>query len=138
MKVNFTQSHITVAIFITLFLGGCYSAEFYPEDDYPNLRRADVEEVEIRVRPPSRPYERLGTLIVRDPSADLQNENFRRYLRGEARRRGAEGAWVTARDFTTNTLITGSPTDANQYVETGNLTLESGVVTVILYNYTDP
>lgn len=137
MKVNFTYSHITVAIFITLFLGSCYSAEFYPEENYPNLRREDVDDVEIRTRPPVRSYDRLGTLIIRDPAADIQDENFRRYLRGEARRRGAAGAWVTARGFTTNTLITGSPTDT-QDVETGNITLESGVVTVILYNYTEP
>lgn len=134
MKVHFRFKILPATIIFTL-LSACYSVEFYPTADYPNLRRADVDEVEIRTSAPRDPYEKLGQLVVKDPAADLENRNFRRFLKNEARDRGAEGVWIVRRSRYNNQVITGSPTDRNYTIETGQVDVETGVLTVILYNY---
>jgi hypothetical protein len=134
MKVHFPFQAITTAI-ILVISSACYSVEFYPTDEYPGLRRADVEEVEIRTSAPRRPYERLGQLVIKDPAADLHDRNFRRFLKNQARDRGAEGLWLVSRGLSSSSMITGSPDDSHQFVETGQLRLESGVLTLVLFNY---
>ncbi|MCR9144804.1 MAG: hypothetical protein NXI24_21380 [bacterium] len=136
MKVHFL-SRFTTAVIIFALIPACYSVEFYPTPEYPALRRLDVDEVEIRTGAPRKSYERLGYLVVKDAAADLQNRNFRRFLKNQARERGAEGLWLVRRSRYNNAVITGSPTDGrySQSIETGQLDLETGVLTLMLFNY---
>ncbi len=144
MKVHFLSRLATTTIILAL-LPACYSVEFYPVTEYPSLRRADIDEVEIRTSAPRRPYERLGHLVIKDASADLESRNFRRFLKNQARERGAEGLWLVRRGRYSSSLLTGSPTDGrySQSIETGQVELQTGVLTLVLFNYlrgeaTDP
>ena len=136
MKVHFLSRLATTTIIFTL-ITVCYSVEFYPAAEYPSLRRADIDEVEIRTSAPRRPYERLGHLVVKDASADLESRNFRRFLKNQARERGAEGLWLVRRGRYSSSLITGSPTDVrrSQSIETGQVELQTGVLNLVLFNY---
>ncbi|MEQ9365505.1 MAG: hypothetical protein RIF32_14765 [Leptospirales bacterium] len=136
MKVHFLSRFSATAIIFAL-LPACYSVEFYPVAEYPNLRRDDIDEVEIRTSAPRKPYRRLGHLVVKDAAADLESRNFRRFLKSQAREHGAEGAWLVRRGRYNNAVVTGSPTDArySQSIETGQLDLETGVLTLVLFNY---
>ena len=124
-----------------IWLGSaCYSVEFKPDSDYPNLRRPGVGRVEIRRSPPERPYGRLGVLVVRDYSGDLNSENFQTRIRREARSRGASGAWILGVQVTEQTAFEGStvPTGrgaARDRHPTGSLRSRVGVVRVLLFNY---
>lgn len=136
MKVHFPFKTAAATIIFAL-LSGCYSVEFYPSNDYPNLRRDDIDEVEIRTSAPRLPYERLGHLVIKDAAADLENRNFRRFLKNQAREHGAQGLWIIRRSRFNNAVITGSPTDSrnSQSIQTGQLDLETGVITLVLFNY---
>lgn len=138
MKVHFPFHLPRLAIIFIVTLAGCYSVEFYPEPDYPNQRRDDIDSVEIRTGAPRRPYARLGNLVIKDASADLSDPNFRRFLRSAARDRGAGGVWILRRSRYNNAVITGSPGDSrygSPAIETGQLDLDRGVLTVTLFNY---
>ena len=138
MKVHFQFPLPPLAIILAFALAGCYSVEFYPDADYPNQRRDEVDSVEIRTGAPRRPYARLGNLVIKDASADLSDPNFRRFLKNAARDRGAEGVWVLRRSRYNNAIITGSPRDSitgTPGYETGQLDLGRGVLTVTLFNY---
>ena len=114
----------------------CYSVEFHPDPDYPNRRRGNVETVELRRTAPSRPYERLGELVVRDSAADLSDENFRGFLEREIRERGAEGGWIERRRPGQTTFETRTQTSPySQYSPTGQLEMATTILTVVLFNY---
>lgn len=141
MKVHFPFPFLWPAIIFAAFAQvGCYSVEFYPDADYPNLRRDDVDEVEIRTGAPRRPYARLGNLLIKDAAADLSDPNFRRFLKSQARDRGAGGVWILSRGRYSNAVITGSPGDSRYGgggggIQTGQIDLDRGVLTVTLFNY---
>ncbi|MBX7057315.1 MAG: hypothetical protein K1X75_04570 [Leptospirales bacterium] len=116
--------------------GACYSVEFFPSPDYPNLRRSDVGEVEIRRSRPERSFQSLGRLVVRDASADLQDPSFVAFLQSEARSRGAAGIWVqsTALDRS-QSMRTGTRQRDGHLEETGQLELARNQLNILLYNY---
>lgn len=130
-------------IAITLVLGACYSVEFFPDDDYPNLRRENTEDVRIVRSSPNPPYHRLGVLVIRDYTGDLANPNFLARVRREARRRGASGAWIqrsriyeqTTFNANTRTRRQGS---AGVPQGSGSLRGQIGVVRIILFNRPRP
>jgi hypothetical protein len=72
----------------------CYSVEFVPVPDYPNLRRPVAgEPVEIGYERPAGKYIELGVARIRDVD-DPRSEGFREFVAAQARQRGASGAWI--------------------------------------------
>ena len=124
---------------LLLLLAGCYSAEFFPAPDYPNLRRSDINTVEIRTARPERAFQKLGTLVFKDFSGDSRSESFRDRLRREARERGAQGVWIAGRSlhhtggFQTETRERRS----GRRGPTGSIKGRVGILRIILFNYED-
>lgn len=83
------------AVVCLLSAGACYSAAFRAADDYPNLRRLNVQAADVTLvfERPGRSFVILGGLEVRDVD-DLREADFQEFVREEAARRGATGAWV--------------------------------------------
>ncbi|MCB1316733.1 MAG: hypothetical protein KDK34_21665 [Leptospiraceae bacterium] len=127
---------VFLALSVFLLMTGCYSVDFHPAADYPALRRNDIEDVEIRTARPIRPYHQLGQMIIRDPGANPEDENFRRFLRNEARDRGAEGVWIVQRRIRETAMHTTSQANPGGfYNPTGEVRMETNVLTIVLYNY---
>lgn len=137
MKVHFLVRTLPCAIIFAL-LQGCYSVEFQPAPDYPILRRTDVDAVELRRTPPRRPYDRLGRLIIRDAALDLNDPHFLRFLKGQIRERGAQGAWVSRTRRTETPGLTAGTRQADGYFqENAQLSVDTGILTLVLFNYRD-
>ena len=135
MKTHF----IPKALFIVLIFGlwACYSVEFFPEPDYPNLRRAHIEKVEITSFRPPKPFHKLGTLVFRDFTGDIRDESFIRKIESEAEKRGAEGAWIAYRALRRHTAYQTAARDRHrgQTMPTGSMGGSVGIVKVILFNH---
>lgn len=93
MKVHFFRTPVLIFIIFGAATA-CYSAEFFPADEYPGLRRRTPHTVELLAGRPARPLHVLGRLVVKDPAADAHDPNFRRFLEGEVAALGADGAWI--------------------------------------------
>ena len=120
----------------------CFSMEFQPDSEYPNLRRNGVDAVEIRRSAPERPYSRLGLLVVRDYTGDLRSDNFSTRIRREARKRGAEGAWILTTQLSEQTTFEGSTVAtgrgaAHDRHPSGSLRTKVGLVRILLFNYAE-
>ncbi len=135
-----------IAALLLIFLNSCYSIEFIPEPDYANLRRADVSTVELRTTAPTRPVHRLGYLMVRDFSGNVDDPGFQSMLQSEIMNRGAEGGWIAEKNMHSRpTMTTGSRASSqnpnasaqNQVMETGTVSSDIGILKILLFNYKD-
>lgn len=138
---TYSRKILSVLIVFSLFLS-CYSVEFFPSDEYPNLRRTDTENVEILDFHPRYPYDILGTLVVRDFTGNIEDPNFRLLLEREARERGAEGIWIERKSLNRETLLRSQSTSSRHPygggrggTPAGELTGKIGTVRAILFNY---
>lgn len=75
-------------------LYSCVTFEFFPQPEYINLKKSNVESVEIIYKRPEIDYEPIGTLVVKNFNNSMDDEIFLEKIQNEARIRGAEGAWV--------------------------------------------
>lgn len=116
----------------------CYSAEFFPVAEYPNLRGEFDAEPELRYTPPRRNHRELGSLLVRNYSGELRDETFQAFLKREIKKRGAQGGWINRRryynqvHYETGTVNRQRPGAVSP---TGEISGRVGTITVILYNY---
>ena len=135
MKTNFQLFQLL--IFAFLLVSSCYSVEFFPEHDYPNLKLKKIKNVEIKYRRPIKSYQKLGILIVRDFTGDIADRNFLRMISSEAKKRGAQGAWIISRIIRHQTRFQAETMDRRRRhrMQTGNVKGRIGIVKIILYNY---
>lgn len=104
------NNRIILAILLPVFfiVSACYTAEFQPSADYYNRRKSSVNDVTIvHIKPDTRIHI-LGTLIVRDFSGAIEDENFRQFIKREAKKRGASGAWIRSIRITEETVLKAS------------------------------
>ncbi|MBI3394558.1 MAG: hypothetical protein HY042_01865 [Spirochaetia bacterium] len=105
------------------------------------MRKPAIDDVVVLSKRPSHPVKVLGTLIVRDFSGEIDDPGFVSLLRREARKRGAEGVWITERRLhkqSIGTYSNSASTDRRQSPSyqpalTGAIETELGVVTVTLF-----
>jgi len=126
-------------VLLILCLSGfnCYSFEFRPENEYWNLKRDDITEVEVRTTAPTRPYSKLGVLIARDMSGGTDDPVFISSIKDEARKRGAQGAYILDRVIRSQEVLRSNASNQSrtQTMPTGQMNADIGIVTIILYNY---
>ncbi len=85
----------TLFLILLLFLSSCYTVEFKPASDYPNLHRnVNSDEVKILYGRPEGNLDFLGTMIIRDFSGNIKDRAFKRWIRSEAASRGGSLLWV--------------------------------------------
>ncbi len=131
---------VILLLFVAEFLTACYTAEFRPVPDYPVLREAKTESVEIVWSHPGQSAVILGSLIIRDFSGDLDDPAFLSYIKREARKRGASGAYISEKRMervdsflsdTTGRRQTGykNPARSQDLI----LKTDIGIVTVLLF-----
>ncbi len=121
-------SRTAFVIFLGLCCGGCYSASFRPADDYPNLRRIDVQpgDVVLVYERPERSFVILGGMEVRDVDS-LRDPDFQEFVRAEAARRGSTGAWVLS-----NSARTAAHATFGEWFNPGG---GIGIVRVLLFHF---
>lgn len=133
-KLQVLKVFFPLLLFLTV---SCYSVEFFPEPDYPNLRKNDVEGVLITRTRPERPIQILGKLVFRGFAGDLRDAGFLRKVRQEAAERGAEGAWITSRSIRRQSAF--ETTSVNPRMKTrqptGRIQSRVSIVKIILFNY---
>jgi hypothetical protein len=80
---------------------GCYSAEFIPSPTYQEYR-GKSEEPEIMYHAPTRPFEVLGLLKIRD-SMNPMDSGVAEFAKRQCRKIGADGAWILLKRETIET-----------------------------------
>jgi len=129
------------AFLLLIFFMSCYTYEFKPVEEYPNLKKSDIKEVVITMLRPKKPINELGQLTLRDFSGDIHDPAFQKSIRRQAKKRGAEGAWIS-KIQTKETVRLQSRTDYNRrnymqnnYYGTSQVKGEMNIVEIILFNY---
>jgi hypothetical protein len=129
--------------FILIPISSCYSVEFKPEADYPVLRETEVDKVFITWAYPGPNIVPIGTLLIRDFSGDISDPAFLTYIRRQARKYGAPGAYIQERRIlnvdSIHTDYSGGRQNSisrNGSGPQGNiLKTDVGIVSVMLFTY---
>ncbi|TGL62127.1 hypothetical protein EHQ58_02675 [Leptospira ognonensis] len=86
---------------LILFLFSCSSVEFIPEPEYTvyhsNFRKKSWEEVEILRERPTKPFQILGEIKVRNQSEEPW-QNVENLLKKEMWEKKMDGVWLTERN----------------------------------------
>lgn len=122
----------------SIFLPGCYTAEFQPHPDYPGRRPLEIQKTELRescFRPRGL---FLGTLTIRNFQGDLSNPGFRSYIESEMEERGSNFACISSSRLENQELyqVQNKSMHSNK-VQPGQ-SLEKKVGIMILHLYYDP
>jgi hypothetical protein len=125
-----------------ILFASCYTVEFKPVPDYPVLREVNTDEVVITYSYPGTDMEPLGTLLIRDFSGDLNDPQFLSYIKREARKRGAPGAWIQERRLSKVDSFHADHSGGRQNSIERNesrggtiLKTDLGIVSVLLFTY---
>jgi hypothetical protein len=138
LKINFFLFFLAI-----LFIGECYTYEFVREPDYPNYRKSNVENVVITYAMPSRDFVRLGTLIIRDFTGEIDDRSFINTVKKRSKELGAEGAWIRRKSLRDSVTYRSVPNnDTRPYVEQkyyqqGEISSQLGIVEIVLFNFND-
>ena len=139
------SAHIKILYFlVSLFILNCYTFEFHPTDEYPNLKKSNVKKVTLLTVRPIENFSTLGTLIIHDFSGNIQEPSFQAAIKREAKKRGAEGAWIAKIQLKKTVRLQGGASSGsrnymqNNYYSTGQIEGMMGIVEVILFNYLKP
>ena len=126
---------------LTLFLLNCYTFEFLPSPEYPNLRKNNPKNVILTTVRPREEFSILGTLVVHDFSGNILEPSFQSAIKREAKKRGAEGAWISkitlnkAIQFQGRSMSNSRSYMQNNYYNTGEIRGTIGIVEVVLFNF---
>lgn len=137
MKVHFFRTPVLIFIIFGAF-AACYSAEFFPADDYPGLRRRSPRAVELLAGRPARPVIVIGRLVVKDAAADARDPNFRRFLEDEVAALGGDGAWIQGSRLVNLPGLRTGERQSDGYVQPGEeLPNQVREMQLILFVYAD-
>ena len=130
-------------IFFSLIIfAGCYTFEFHPVDEYPNLRmdKNKIKSVTVTTVRPNAAFTTLGTLIIHDFSGNILEPSFQSAIKREARKRGAQGAWISKIKLKkTVRFQSTAPSNTRSYMQNnyyGSSQIQGtiGIVEVVLFN----
>ncbi|MDH5655326.1 MAG: hypothetical protein OEZ34_05430 [Spirochaetia bacterium] len=133
------KTYFSLTILITVFIS-CYSFEFHPVSEYPNLKKNNIHDVSVTTIRPKEGFITLGTLIVHDFSGNILDPAFQSAIKREAKKRGAEGAWISKIKLKKTVRLQGSaPMQSNymqnNYYNQSQIQGTIGIVEVVLYNW---
>jgi hypothetical protein len=118
---------------------GCLTLEFIPAENYPVLRRDNIQEFHLFTRKPDRTIQPLGRMIYRDLYGGTDTQEFKSTVEREGKARGAECGYIARRSFSRQTQFRTNTMDhTNRHGgQTGEIEGNVETIEIVLFQCND-